>query len=66
MKRDDFESLCRGLAEAEAYLDGAREFPVTKVNEVFGSLNRGGKAKTIEEMDAAVAVEARRRASGAE
>ena len=37
-------------------------FAVSRVEQVFGSLAFAGKAKTIEEMDAAVAAEARRRA----
>ena len=37
-------------------------FAATEIDSVFGSLAFAGKAKTIEEMDAAVAAEARRRA----
>ena len=37
-------------------------FSPTKVEAVFGSLAYAGKPKTIEDMDAAVAAEARRRA----
>lgn len=37
-------------------------FPATTVETVFASLAYHGKAKTIEEMDAAVADEAQRRA----
>lgn len=41
----------------------APQFPATGVGEVFGSLAFAGEAKTIEEMDAAVADEARRAAA---
>jgi AbrB family looped-hinge helix DNA binding protein len=37
-------------------------FEPTKVADVFGSLKGDGRARTIEEMDAAIAHEARRRA----
>ena len=37
-------------------------FPPTTIDEVYGSLNYNGPAKTIEEMDEAVMAEARRRA----
>ncbi|WP_114954808.1 AbrB/MazE/SpoVT family DNA-binding domain-containing protein [Sphingosinicella terrae] len=37
-------------------------FAPTQIDDVFGCLAYSGKAKTIEEMDAAVADEARRRA----
>lgn len=37
-------------------------FAATDVDAVFGSLAFAGQAKTVEEMDAAVAAEARRRA----
>jgi AbrB family looped-hinge helix DNA binding protein len=37
-------------------------FPPTSVEKVFGSLPYAGKAKSIDEMDAAVVVEAKRRA----
>ena len=40
----------------------AASFPPTSIEEVFGSLAYAGKAKSIEEMDAAVAAEAKRRA----
>lgn len=43
-------------------LKAAPLFAATKVGAVFGSLAFAGKAKTIEEMDEAVAAEARRRA----
>jgi AbrB family looped-hinge helix DNA binding protein len=43
-------------------LSAAPLFAATEVDTVFGSLAFVGKAKTIEEMDAAVAAEARRRA----
>ena len=39
-------------------------FAATEIGAVFGSLPYAGPAKTIEEMDAAVAAEARRRARG--
>ncbi|HKT15829.1 MAG TPA: AbrB family transcriptional regulator, partial [Allosphingosinicella sp.] len=37
-------------------------FAATTIDAVFGSLAYAGKAKTIEEMDAAVVAEAKRRA----
>jgi AbrB family looped-hinge helix DNA binding protein len=37
-------------------------FAATRIEAVFGSLAHAGKAKTVEEMDAAIAAEARRRA----
>ena len=37
-------------------------FEPTTLDQVFGALHRPGPAKTIEEMDAGVAAEARRRA----
>ncbi len=43
-------------------LKPAAIFPPTSVEKVFGSLPYAGKAKSIEEMDAAVAAEAKRRA----
>jgi AbrB family looped-hinge helix DNA binding protein len=43
-------------------LKAAPLFAATDVKSVFGSLPFTGKTKTIEEMDAAVAAEARRRA----
>ena len=39
------------------------QFPATEIGEVCGSLPFAGKAKTIQEMDAAVADEARRSAA---
>jgi AbrB family looped-hinge helix DNA binding protein len=45
-------------------LRAAPLFAPTEIDAVFGSLRFAGKAKTIEEMDAAVAAEARRRARG--
>jgi AbrB family looped-hinge helix DNA binding protein len=36
-------------------------FAVTKPKEVFGSLRRGGGPKSLEEMEAGIAAEARRR-----
>lgn len=43
-------------------LKPAPAFPASTVEAVFGSLAYTGKAKTIEEMDAAVVAEAKRRA----
>lgn len=43
-------------------LKPALAFPASTVEAVFGSLAYTGKAKSIEEMDAAVAAEAKRRA----
>jgi len=43
-------------------LRAAPAFAPTSVGTIFGSLGYRGKAKTIAEMDAAVAAEARRRA----
>ncbi len=43
-------------------LKPAAIFPPTSIEEMFGSLAYAGKAKSIEEMDAAVAAEAKRRA----
>jgi len=43
-------------------LRAAPLFAPTEIDAVFGSLPYSGKAKTVEEMDAAVAAEARRRA----
>lgn len=48
--------------EEGVLLKPAPLFAATEVGAVFGSLPFAGKAKTIEEMDAAVAAEARRRA----
>jgi AbrB family looped-hinge helix DNA binding protein len=45
-------------------LRAAPLFAPTEIDAVFGSLRFAGKAKTVEEMDAAVAAEARRRARG--
>jgi AbrB family looped-hinge helix DNA binding protein len=39
-------------------------FAQTKVNSVFGSLRHGGPALTLEDMDKAIAQEAKRRARG--
>ena len=44
---------------------GAPLFRPTQVDEVFGSLAFAGKAKTVEEMDEAVAEQARRAAAEA-
>ena len=43
-------------------LKAAPLFAATEIDAVFGSLPFAGEAKTIEEMEAAVAAEARRRA----
>lgn len=48
--------------EAGVLLRAAPAFEETAIDQVFGSLHRPGRALTIEEMDAAVAAEARRRA----
>jgi AbrB family looped-hinge helix DNA binding protein len=48
--------------EEGVLLRTAPSFAPTEIGAVFGSLSYGGNAKTIEEMDAAVAAEARRRA----
>jgi AbrB family looped-hinge helix DNA binding protein len=48
--------------EEGVLLKPAPLFAPTDVGSVFGSLPYAGKAKTIAEMDAAVAAEARRRA----
>lgn len=42
----------------------APQRPATSLEAVFGMLHRPGRALTIEEMDAAVAAEARRRNAG--
>ena len=42
----------------------AAVFTPTKPEEVFGSLTYEGPARTIEDMDAAIAAEARRRHAG--
>lgn len=43
-------------------LRAAPLFPATDLDAVFGSLAFSGEAKTIEEMNAAISAEARRRA----
>jgi AbrB family looped-hinge helix DNA binding protein len=43
-------------------LKPAPVFEPTRIDSVFGSLTPSGKARTLEDMDAAVAAEARRRA----
>lgn len=43
-------------------LKAVPQFAPTILDDVFGSLAYSGKAKTIEEMDAAIAAEARSRA----
>lgn len=48
--------------EEGVLLKPAPLFAPTEIGSVFGSLAYSGKAKSIEEMDAAVADEARRRA----
>jgi AbrB family looped-hinge helix DNA binding protein len=47
-------------AEEGVLLKAAPLFAATEVDAVFGSLSYAGKAKTIEEMNAAIAAEARR------
>ena len=42
-------------------LKAAPSFPPTRMEDVFGMLKHHGRPKTIEEMDAAVLAEARRR-----
>lgn len=42
-------------------LKPAALFPPTRVEDVFGMLNYKGKPKTIEEMDAAIVAEVKRR-----
>ncbi|MDQ2861617.1 MAG: AbrB/MazE/SpoVT family DNA-binding domain-containing protein [Pseudomonadota bacterium] len=42
-------------------LKAAPIFPVTRLEDVFGSLPRSGPPMTIEEMDAGIAAEIRRR-----
>ena len=42
-------------------LKAAPLFPVTRLEDVFGSLPRSGPPMTIEEMDAGIAAEIRRR-----
>ncbi len=41
-----------------------RLFPETRMDDVFGALRYSGPPKTVEEMDAAVMAEARRRYEG--
>ena len=48
--------------EAGVVLKPAPLFATTTVASLFGSLEHGGPAKSIAEMDAAVAAEAKRRA----
>ncbi len=48
--------------EEGVLLKAARSFAPTDIDAVCGSLRFEGKAKTIEDMDSAVAAEARRRA----
>ncbi len=48
--------------DAGVLLRAAPAFEPTTIDQVFGMLRRPGKALTIEEMDAAVEREARRRA----
>lgn len=50
--------------EEGVLLKAAPLFAPTEIDAVFGSLRFAGKAKTVEEMDSAVAAEARRRARG--
>ena len=46
-------------------LRAAPDFPVTEPTDVFASLAYAGKPKSIEEMDAGIIAEARRRHVGA-
>lgn len=48
--------------EEGVLLKAAPLFAPTEIGAVFGSLRFAGKPKTIEEMDAAITAEARRRA----
>jgi len=48
--------------EDGVFLRAAPLFSPTEIDAVFGSLPYAGSAKTIDEMDAAIAKEARRRA----
>ena len=50
--------------EEGVLLKAAPLFAPSGIDAVFGSLPFAGEARTIEEMDAAVAAEARRRARG--
>jgi AbrB family looped-hinge helix DNA binding protein len=50
--------------EEGVLLKAAPLFAPSAIDAVFGSLPFAGKAKTVAEMDAAVAAEARRRARG--
>lgn len=50
--------------EEGVLLKSAPLFAPTEIDAVCGSLRFAGEAKTIEEMDSAVAAEARRRARG--
>ncbi len=45
----------------DVLLKPAALFPPTRVEDVFGMLNYKGKPKTIEEMDAAIVAEVKRR-----
>lgn len=46
-------------------LRAAPDFPMTEPSDVFGALGHDGPSKSIEEMDAGVLAEARRRNAGA-
>lgn len=60
----DLLTTSTGLSRVCDYVDAfrARVFHSTQIEDVFGSLPFEGKPKTVEDMDAAVAAEARRRA----
>jgi hypothetical protein len=60
----DLLTKSRGLSRVCDYVDAfrARVFPSTQTQDVFRSLPFEGNSKTIEDMTAAVAAEARRRA----
>lgn len=50
-----------GDMREEGLFKAAPLFPATRPEDVFGSLRYAGKPKTIEEMDAGILAEARRR-----
>jgi hypothetical protein len=47
--------------DSRAVLDAREIFPATKPDEVFASLRYDGAPKSVEDMDAAIAAEAKRR-----
>ena len=64
-ERRDWSAGTRLVVEDTAdgvLLKRAPAFPPTRPEEVFGMLPRGDAPKSVEEMDAAVLLEARRRA----